>query len=148
MILYSAGSLFESDAEALVNTVNTVGVMGKGIAKEFKARYPENFRIYADACRTGTLQTGRLISFREGEKLIVNFPTKKHWRDPSKYEYITSGLLALESLILDLPIKSIAIPALGCGNGGLDWGTVSEMIEHHLSDLPCRIEVYLPKKDK
>ncbi len=138
-----------STAEALVNTVNTVGVMGKGIALQFKEEFPKNFRIYAEACRTGELVTGKLLATKEvnhngEEKVIINFPTKRHWRYPSKYEYIRDGLIELARIIHDLKITSIAIPPLGCGNGGLQWDIVKGMITEALSDIDIDIYVYEP----
>ena len=147
MIRYTHGNLLESNAEALVNTVNTVGVMGKGIALQFKNAYPINFTKYVEACRSGELTTGKLLIIREKnsrvqEKIIINFPTKQHWRNPSKYEYITKGLKELAQAINKYSIKSIAIPPLGCGNGGLHWDIVKPMIENALRDSEATIYIY------
>ena len=125
--------MMTSTAEALVNTVNTVGVMGKGIALQFKEEFPANFATYKTACSTGVLVPGKLLITREInsqgiEKIIVNFPTKLHWRNPSKYEYIRDGLAELAKALYEYNIKSIAIPPLGCGNGGLNWDIVKKMI--------------------
>jgi O-acetyl-ADP-ribose deacetylase (regulator of RNase III) len=140
--------MLESNADALVNTVNTVGVMGKGIALQFKKRYPNNTKIYVKACKEGTFITGQMLVVEDGDlmnrKIIINFPTKKHWRYPSKYEYIETGLSALKQEIVDRNIKSIAIPPLGCGNGGLDWAEVKPMMDRHLSNLDCDITIYEP----
>jgi O-acetyl-ADP-ribose deacetylase (regulator of RNase III) len=148
MINYTIGNMLDSNAEALVNTVNTVGVMGKGIALQFKKRYPNNLKMYTKACKDGTFDTGQMLIVEDGDlmnrKLIINFPTKKHWRSPSKYEYIETGLAALTKEIIERKIKSIAIPPLGCGNGGLDWNEVRAMMERHLSDLDCDITIYEP----
>lgn len=149
MINYLKGNLFESDAEALVNTVNTVGVMGKGLALQFKETFPENFRIYRDICRKGQLHTGEMLvtedsSLLTGHKIIINFPTKKHWRLPSEYYYIEQGLDALRLEIEKRGIKSIAIPPLGSHNGGLDWQRVKVMIEEKLDSLNCDIYIYEP----
>ena len=138
-----------SSAEALVNTVNTVGVMGKGIALQFKEEFPKNFAIYAKACRSGELLPGKLLITKElnragEEKTIVNFPTKLHWRNPSKYEYINEGLAELVKAISEYNIRSIAIPPLGCGNGGLDWNIVKGMIEEALKDIDIDICIYEP----
>lgn len=135
MINYTTGDLLQSGAQALVNTVNTVGVMGKGIALHFKETFPHNFAVYADACRRGQLAPGRMLvvedsSLTTGKRLIVNFPTKQHWRNPSRYEWVESGLQDLVRVIAQYHITSIAIPPLGCGNGGLDWNKVKPMIEH------------------
>jgi len=152
MIKFTTGDMMTSSAEALVNTVNTVGVMGKGIALQFKEAFPANFAAYAKACRDGELVPGRLLVTREKnnagqEKFIINFPTKKHWRYPSRYEYIESGLKALVDVIKEYGIKSIAIPPLGCGNGGLQWDVVRKMIEDALQDFDTEIVVYEPNAE-
>lgn len=148
MIKYVKGNLLKSKAEALVNTVNTVGVMGKGIALQFKHSYPNNYKIYRDACKIGDFVTGQILVVEEGnlleKKLIINFPTKAHWRSKSKYEYITTGLASLRNIIVERKIKSIAIPPLGCGNGGLDWTKVKSLIESYLKEVNCEIYVYEP----
>ncbi len=149
MIQFKEGDLLESQAEALVNTVNTVGVMGKGIALQFKKAYPENYRVYAKACKDKSIGIGILLVTEEesligGKKVIINFPTKTDWRKPSEYSYIELGLNALVQIIQKRQIKSIAIPALGAGNGGLDWGQVKTMIENHLSQVDCQVIVYQP----
>ena len=149
MIIYTTGNLLESNAEALVNTVNTVGVMGKGIALQFKNMFPDNFKLYANACKNNEVKVGELFITEEmtmfsGKKLIVNFPTKTNWRLPSEYAYIEMGLVALAKLIKDKKILSIAIPALGAGNGGLDWIKVKQLISFHLENLDCKVYVYEP----
>ena len=141
-----------SSAEALVNTVNTVGVMGKGVALQFKEEFPKNLLKYKEACNSGELTPGELLITRElnsngEEKIIINFPTKLHWRNPSKYEYITKGLKKLTKAISELNIKSIAIPPLGCGNGGLDWNIVKRMIEEALNSIDCEIYIYEPNTE-
>lgn len=152
MIKFLKGDLLKADAHALVNTVNTVGVMGKGIALQFREAFPYNYKVYSQACKKNELEPGKLLSVPDsnllyGEKLIVNFPTKKHWRQPSKYEYIKKGLIALRSLMEKENIKSIAIPPLGAGNGGLDWLKVKPMIVDALGDLPAEILIYEPNAD-
>lgn len=149
MIHYIKGNLFDSKAEALVNTVNTVGVMGKGIALQFRENFPENYRIYRNKCENDELHVGEILitedtSQSTGRKLIVNFPTKKHWKYPSEYVYIEKGLKALHEEIKLRNIKSIAIPPLGSHNGGLDWEKVKPMIENALADLDCDIYLYEP----
>lgn len=149
MIQYLKGNLLESEAEALVNTVNTVGVMGKGIALQFREAFPENYRVYRDACRHNQLNVGELLIVEDsnlvsGNKLIVNFPTKTHWRLPSEYSYISQGLEALRREITNRKIRSIAIPPLGSHNGGLDWIKVKDMIVDALADLDCKITIYEP----
>ena len=121
MMHYTTGDLLKSSAEALVNTVNCEGYMGKGIAYQFKMQYPENNKDYVKACKSGELTVGKLHYFKEKGKIIVNFPTKNKWRANSKIEYINDGLDELIKLIHQLNIKSIAIPPLGSGNGGLIW---------------------------
>jgi len=142
----------ESKAYALCNTVNTVGVMGKGIALQFKLLFPHNYEVYRNACRQGKFTIGQILAIPDynlimGERLIINFPTKQHWKFPSEYAYIESGLVALNSLIKAYPVKSIAIPPLGCGNGGLEWVIVKEMIIKYLGGLDADIEVYEPNND-
>jgi O-acetyl-ADP-ribose deacetylase (regulator of RNase III) len=151
MISYKQGNLLESPAQALVNTVNTVGVMGKGIALMFKDRFKENFKRYAAACKIKEVQIGKMFvtSTDEltGPKWIVNFPTKKDWRAPSKLEWITAGLKDLRRFIVDKHVASIAIPPLGAGNGGLNWPDVRAEIERELGDLAnVDIEVFEPTK--
>jgi len=129
----------EADAEALVNTVNTVGVMGKGIALMFKERFPKNMAAYARACKAKEVVTGKMFITETGElmgpKWVVNFPTKRHWRHPSKMEWIVEGLDDLKAFIVDHHVKSIAIPPLGSGNGGLDWDLVKQEVAARLGDL-------------
>lgn len=140
MIDLKTGNLLLENAEALVNTVNCVGVMGKGIALQFKRAYPANFREYEKACKRSEVQPGRMFIFPTGNlfnpKYIINFPTKRHWKGKSKIEDIQSGLVALVEQVQQLGITSIAIPPLGCGNGGLDWDVVKPLIESAFSPLP------------
>ena len=152
MIHFTKGNMMTSSAEALVNTVNTVGVMGKGIALQFKEEFPKNFLTYKAACSSGELTPGKLLITKElnsngEEKIIINFPTKLHWRNPSKYEYITEGLKELVKAISEHKIKSIAIPPLGCGNGGLDWNIVKGMIEEALKEIECEVYIYEPNTE-
>lgn len=139
----------DSTAQALVNTVNTVGVMGKGIALQFKNQFPNNYKTYKEACDNKELKIGMLLvteeeSLLSGKKFIINFPTKTHWRYPSEYEYIEKGLAALVGVIQEKNIESIAIPPLGSGNGGLDWTIVRAMIESKLQGLDCEVFLYEP----
>ncbi|MBK6986357.1 MAG: macro domain-containing protein [Bacteroidetes bacterium] len=148
---YIKGNLLEAQAQALVNTVNTVGVMGKGIALQFKEAFPINFKIYSDACKNKEVMPGKLLVVKEsttlGEKLIINFPTKTEWYLKSKYEYIEEGLKDLVKVIEDYKIESIAIPPLGCGNGGLKWDKVQILIEKYLGNLPnIDIQVFEPNE--
>jgi O-acetyl-ADP-ribose deacetylase (regulator of RNase III) len=149
MIENARGNLLQADAEALVNTVNTVGFMGKGIALQFKQAYPENFSAYAQAVRRGEVRPGRMLvvptGFVTNPRYIINFPTKRHWRERSRLEDIESGLRALAVEIQRLGIRSIAIPPLGCGNGGLDWSDVEPRIMKALQDVPeVRVLLYGP----
>ena len=148
MINFVVGNLLESDAFALVNTVNCEGYMGKGIAYQFKMRYPETNLEYVKICRTHQLKPGILHSHLEESKLIVNFPTKDKWREKSKMEYIIAGLDALVKLIKDKQISSIAIPPLGSGNGGLDWSAVKQIIIQKLSCLANDVEIYVYEPSK
>ena len=149
MIHYTQGNLLEADAEALVNTVNTVGVMGKGIALMFKERFSKNMKDYAIACKAKQVQTGKMFVTETGElmgpKWVVNFPTKQHWRSPSKMEWVVDGVRDLKRFIVEEKVRSIAIPPLGSGNGGLTWLSVREKIEQELSGLEeVNIFVYEP----
>lgn len=149
MITYKTGDLLQSGADALVNTVNTVGVMGKGIALQFKEAFPNNNKAYVDACKRKELAPGKMLavwdeSLQLGKKLIINFPTKVHWRYPSQYEYIEKGLIALKELLIQKQVKSVAIPPLGSGNGGLDWEKVKPMIVAALSDVDTDVFIYEP----
>ncbi|GAA0753542.1 type II toxin-antitoxin system antitoxin DNA ADP-ribosyl glycohydrolase DarG [Clostridium sartagoforme] len=148
MIIYTTGDLLKSQAEVLVNTVNCEGYMGKGIAYQFKLQYPENNMDYVKACKSGNLKVGKLHYFREKGKLIINFPTKDKWRANSKMEYVADGLDELVKLINLLNIKSIAIPPLGSGNGGLIWGEVKQLIEQKLSVISKEIEIYIYEPSK
>ena len=134
------GDLLKSDAEALVNTVNCVGVMGRGIALQFKKKFPDNFAAYKRACDANELTLGNVLVFDTGEmfnpRYIINFPTKNHWRAKSRIEDIATGLEALVRAVNDRKISSIAIPPLGCGLGGLDWADVRPMIVRAFEELP------------
>ncbi len=149
MITFVKGNLFQADVEALVNTVNTVGVMGKGVALQFSRSFPEIIKPYEIACRSGELVVGRVqtieLSMLEGPRYVINFPTKKHWKGNSKLEYVELGLVSLVDEIQRLRIKSIAIPPLGCGLGGLNWSDVKARIELALQELhDVQILVYEP----
>lgn len=149
MITYTTGNLLEANVDALVNTVNTVGVMGKGIALMFKEAYRDNFKSYEAACKSKRIEVGHVFVTRNptllGPTWIVNFPTKKHWRHPSKMDWIVAGLKDLRQFILDKEIQSIAVPPLGSGNGGLEWHAVKKEIQKALGDLPnTQVFVYEP----
>ena len=165
MIEYKSGNILAKDAEyteALVNTVNCIGIMGRGIALQFKKFFPENFKAYADACEQEEVSPGRMFVHlterehptgqlplieeqRPDPKYIINFPTKKHWRGGSRMDYIESGLVDLVKVIKENKIRSIAIPSLGCGLGGLDWKEVKPRIASALGALEnVRVIVYEP----
>ena len=149
MIEYRAGDILNADTEALVNTVNCVGHMGRGIALQFKKAWPGNYRAYSVACKRHEVVPGRMFVYEVGRltspRFIINFPTKRHWRGKSRMEDIESGLAALAQEIRDRHIRSIAIPPLGAGLGGLDWSEVRPRIEQALSALPdVKVLVYEP----
>lgn len=149
MIKYIQGNLLESNVSALVNTVNTVGIMGKGVALQFKNQFPNNFKEYTKACKAKTIDIGKLLvvedsSLLYGEKIIINFPTKTSWRKTSEYTYIEEGLKNLVEIIEERKIKSIALPPLGAGNGGLDWTRVKVILEKYLNEIDCDVYVYEP----
>jgi O-acetyl-ADP-ribose deacetylase (regulator of RNase III) len=139
MIKYTTGDILAADAEALVNTVNCVGFMGRGIAMQFKKAWPENFKAYAAACHSQEVQPGKMFVFETGQltnpRFIINFPTKRHWRGKSRIEDIDAGLTALVMEIRQRGVRSIAIPPLGAGLGGLNWNEVRHHIEHALADV-------------
>jgi O-acetyl-ADP-ribose deacetylase (regulator of RNase III) len=149
MIEFTRGNLLEANADALVTTVNTVGVMGKGIALIFKAAFPENFKAYEVACKKKEVRVGRMFVTEcrglIGPKWIINFPTKEHWRGKSKMEWIETGLEDLKRVAVERKIRSIALPPLGCGNGGLNWTEVLPKIEAALGTLnSVNVIIYEP----
>lgn len=139
MITYVSKNILDSEAEALVNTVNTVGIMGKGVALQFKEKFPLNFKLYQKACKNTEVRTGKMFvtetGFLTNPKYIINFPTKTDWRSNSRLEDIADGLNDLVKVVNEKNIQSIAIPPLGCGNGGLDWKDVKPLIEERLKPL-------------
>ena len=143
MITYLRGDLFSSPAQVLVNAVNTVGVMGKGVALEFKKRYPEMFKSYERMCNEKQLDVGKLMLWKGPEKWVLMFPTKKHWRNPSKMEYVEAGLQKFVDTYLEKGITSAAFPRLGCGNGGLNWEEVRPLMERYLKPLLIPIYIYV-----
>ena len=145
-----SGDLLKENADAIVNTVNCVGVMGKGIALQFKQRWPKNFKAYESACKRKEIKPGKMFIHDLGEwakpRFIINFPTKAHWRGDSKVEYIEEGLHDLVKQVKRLGIKSIALPPLGCGNGGLDWDVVKRLIASAFQDTSeVQATVFEPK---
>lgn len=148
MIRLEKGNLLQTHVDALVNTVNTVGVMGKGVALQFKQAHPDNYKAYKQACDRGEVELGHMFVWDSGrlglQRYIINFPTKKHWRGRSRLEDIRSGLDDLARVIVELKIESIALPALGCGNGGLSWTDVLPLIESALDPLDVNALVFPP----
>jgi O-acetyl-ADP-ribose deacetylase (regulator of RNase III) len=145
MIEFTKGDMFEAPVDVRVNTVNCEGVMGAGVALAFKNRYPDMFKDYQSACRDGRVRPGTLHVWKSlAGDWVINFPTKRDWRDPSRYEDILSGLDALRNYLREQGPISVALPALGCGHGGLDWGKVSSMIKDSLGDLDVRVLVFEP----
>ncbi len=140
MIKLQQGDILHADAEALVNTVNCVGIMGRGIALQFRKEFPENYKAYKAACDRGELQPGKMLVYDlnrlQHPRFIINFPTKRHWRGKSSIEYVKAGLKALVEEVRRRQIQSIAIPPLGCGLGGLDWNEVRPLIEEAFQSLP------------
>jgi len=149
---YVVGNLLESKTDALVNAVNTVGVMGKGIALQFRERFPANYKKYVSECKAGNVMIGKMLVVRdrtlEGEKLIINFPTKTEWYKKSQYKYIEEGLIALVEVIKEYKISSIAMPRLGSGNGGLRWENVKILIDNYLANIDnVEIIIYEPSSE-
>lgn len=147
MLAYIVGNLFESPAQVLVNTVNTVGVMGKGIAKDFKRIYPEMFKQYQQHCERKKLTVGKLWLYKTSNKWILNFPTKTTWKKPSNLKYIEDGLQTFVKSYAERGITSVAFPKLGCGNGELDWNDVRPLMEQYLKQLPIDVFIYIPDKN-
>lgn len=143
MIRYLKTSIFDSPAKTLVNPVNCVGVMGAGLAVEFKRRYPDMFHDYRHLCETGEIQPGYLHIYQESPKWVLNFPTKLHWKDPSRIEYIQSGLWSFVKHHRALGIVSVAFPKLGCGLGGLRWGEVDEVLNFYLGAIEIPVYIHL-----
>jgi O-acetyl-ADP-ribose deacetylase (regulator of RNase III) len=145
VISFVSGDLLASDAVALVNPVNCVGVMGAGLAAQFKRAYPHNFYVYQAACRRGELSPGRVLAVKDGERWIVNVPTKRHWRDRSRFDDIAAGLIALVREVRARSLSSIAVPPLGCGLGGLPWDQVRPKIVDAFEALPdVRVLLFSP----
>jgi O-acetyl-ADP-ribose deacetylase (regulator of RNase III) len=139
------GNIFNSSASALVNPVNCVGTAGAGLALAFKRRFPFQTAEYARQCRAGNIRIGRVTVIRRAQdRSMICFPTKQHWKDSSNLPDIELGLIALRKAILENDFDGVAVPALGCGLGGLDWEDVRPLIFHHLSNLNTPIEVYEP----
>ncbi len=149
MIELKQGNLLEEETDALVNAVNCVGVMGKGIALQFKQAFPENFQHYKTTCKQGQIQPGKMFTVEINQSLkpryIINFPTKRHWRRKSTLDDLETGMTALVTEVQQLEIESISVPALGCGNGGLDWKAVKPLIIKAFEQLPAvRVVLFEP----
>ncbi len=144
---FTQGNLLLAPVTALVNTVNTEGVMGKGLALQFRQAYELNYKLYRQACKEGRVHVGEMFVTETGAafgpRYIINFPTKRHWKEASRMEYITTGLEALKVVLREKGIESVALPPLGCGNGGLDWHEVRPVIEDSLRELEGQVEVQL-----
>ena len=152
MIEYKNGDILREDVEAIVNTVNCVGIMGRGLALQFKNKFPQNFKEYQLACKNKEVQLGKMFVHQTGQlinpKYIINFPTKGHWKQNSKIEDISNGLDDLITIIEKYSIKSIAIPPLGSGLGGLDWKMVKKLIEKKLKNINCTVILFEPLEQK
>lgn len=145
MITFLEGNLFDSPAQVITNTVNCVGVMGKGVALEFKKRYPAMFEDYKKRCEKGLLKVGQPYLWEDETAQVLNFPTKRHWRAGSRLEDIEAGLKYLAAHYTEMGIITLAMPPLGCGNGGLDWGDVKALLAKYLGDaLDLEVFVYVP----
>lgn len=142
MLIYHRTSIFESPAQTVVNTVNCVGVMGKGIAAEFRHRYPDMYDEYRNICTRKLLEPGKLWLWKAADRWVLNFPTKRHWRNPSRLEWIEMGLKKFVAEYDRRGITDVSFPRLGCGNGGLDWEEVRPMMDAYLSDLPITVYVH------
>ena len=140
-VLYD-GNIFNSKCQTLVNTINCVGVMGKGLALEMKRRYPNMFSLYKEHCNNKLLTIGKLWLYKSDDKWILNFPTKLHWRNPSKIEYLEKGLKKFVETYKDKKITSCAFPMLGCNNGGLDKNQVLPLMTRYLEKCSILIEIY------
>jgi O-acetyl-ADP-ribose deacetylase (regulator of RNase III) len=153
MIKYATGNLLNCPVEAIVNTVNCVGVMGAGLAYQFKKKYPKNYAHYLNECKKDNVIPGQVLvhtlepyeSDIAAHKFVLNFPTKLHWKQDSMLEYVIAGLNDLVKVIKDNSIKSIAIPPLGCGLGGLNWYDVHSLIVEKLKDVDCEIYIFVPQ---
>ncbi|MEM7979483.1 macro domain-containing protein, partial [Morganella morganii] len=153
MLEFVKGNFFDFDADIRVNTVNCVGVMGAGVALAFKNKYPEMFKEYVRQCKANEISPGKPSVWKKEDMFskgveIINFPTKDHWRNPSEYEYIESGLIWLSDYLRNKEGLTITLPALGCGHGGLDWNNVKQLILKYLTDTKNNILVFEPESSK
>ena len=145
-LIFTKANIFDLDVEVLVNPVNCVGVMGAGLAKEFKNRFPDHYKFYKEMCEEGNVEIGGLGGSHIDGQVIIFLVTKLHWKDPSKLEYIEEALESLKNYIITHKRRSVALPALGCGLGGLAWKDVKELIKEHLENIPnCEIYSLEPR---
>jgi O-acetyl-ADP-ribose deacetylase (regulator of RNase III) len=146
MIHLTSGNLLHADVDALVNAVNTVGVAGKGIALQFRLAFPESHKAYVAAAKARTVTPGQMLVVQTGAvpKYIIHFPTKRHWKDLSRIGDIELGLQDLAQVIAQYAIRSIAVPALGCGNGGLEWSQVRPLVESALGSVDAKVLLFQP----
>ena len=144
MIRYLDSDLFTSHAQTLVNPVNTAGIMGAGLARTFRDRFPEMFREYQVLCRAGHFSIGSLMLWRGPDRWVLNLPTKTSWRLPSSLDYVEAGLRRFRADYEALGITSVAFPALGCGCGALSWAQVHRLMDAYLADLPIAVDVHRP----
>jgi len=144
-LIYLTGDIFDSTAQVIVNPVNCDGYMGKGLALSFKQKYPDMFRVYQQECKTGKLRIGRPILYKESTPWILNFPTKDHWRLPSKMEYIEKGLAYFVAHYKEAGITSIAFPKLGAQNGKLSWDDVGQVMAKYLGSLDIDVYIFLER---
>lgn len=145
---YRTGDIFTASAQVIVNLVNCKGVMGKGLALAFKQRYPAMFVVYQQECRTGQLRIGQPTLYRESRPWILNFPTKDHWRDDSKLEYLEQGLQYFVDHYKEMGIESIAFPRLGAGLGKLPWDEVGPLMVKYLGQVDCEVMIYIAEDNK
>lgn len=145
MIQLKEGNIFNSNVQTLTNTVNCVGVMGAGLAKQFKQKYPKMFKDYVNRCKNNLVKVGNPYPYYHNDLIILNFPTKRHWKDKSEYIYVTEGLDYFVQNYKKWGIESIAFPPLGCGLGGLDWNVVKEEMISKLQDINIVVEIYEPR---
>lgn len=148
MLHFVVGDFWQCSADVRVNTVNCVGVMGAGVALQFRRRYPAMFLDYRGACRRGEVRPGALHVYQAPDCVIVNFPTKRHWRDDSRIEDVESGLVALVDYLRSRGGARVTLPALGCGHGGLDWSRVRALIHQYLAGLDAEIWCYSPEDSR
>lgn len=146
IIFKKNGNIFNEKSQALVNPVNCVGVMGAGLAKKFKNMFPDNYKHYRESCLNKSLIIGNVFVFKEKDRIIINLPTKNHWKDNSKLDYISNSVDAMSKVIQEKKITSVALPALGCGLGGLEWKNVKEILINKLNKIDnCRFIIFEPR---